>query len=76
MKCPGCDGEVSVTKWPGDIRGLCKVCHGAYLADQRKSLAVKWCTCESTQDKELYFFTDCGNHGFLHTVCGQITQTG
>ncbi len=77
MKCPGCDGEVSVTRWPGDIKGVCKTCSGAFLADQRKALAINFCKCtECKPETEIYYFTDSGNHGWMHTVCGQITQTG
>ncbi len=77
MKCQGCDGEVSVTKWPGDIRGVCKECHGAYLANKRVALAVEWCKCkECKPETTIYYFSDSGRHGWLHTVCGQITQTG
>uniref|UniRef100_A0A6M3LAG6 Uncharacterized protein n=1 Tax=viral metagenome TaxID=1070528 RepID=A0A6M3LAG6_9ZZZZ len=72
-----------------DQLGVCKSCGGVHLAEKRTILAKKWCSCPQTSidkltekqiklrnSQEIYFFTDSGEHGWMHTLCGQITQTG
>ncbi len=81
MKCQACNGEVMEieNKFFGEteIKGYCKECGGQYLSDRRLHIAVTWCTCLQCAPKtEVYYFTNKGSHGWLHTVCGQITQTG
>lgn len=78
MNCPACSGEVSLIKHrmiDGDLMGTCKKCGGAYLSVHRHALATIWCSCKDTSNQEIYFWSD-NNHGWLHTVCGQITQAG
>jgi len=72
-----------------DQRGVCENCSAVYVADNRTILAKTWCKCPQTsipqlaekqtelrESQEVFFFTDSGEHGWLHTTCGQITQTG
>ena len=80
MKCQACNGEVSIIYHEPslelDLMGTCKDCAGVYVKNQRKFLATWWCKCPDTTGQEIFFFSDNGGHGWLHTVCGQVTQTG
>jgi len=80
MKCQACNGKVSllVSSSILDTKGVCD-CGAIYVANKREVLARTWCTCPQTsirESQEVFYFSDNGNHGWLHTVCGQITQTG
>ncbi len=78
MICPACTGKVKPlfsAMVDSDMRGVCQECAGVYLRDRRVTLATNWCTCKGTSGQECYYWSDRG-HGWLHTVCGQITQTG
>jgi len=78
MKCPACSGAVKQlisVMVDSDMRGVCQQCAGVYLRDRRATLATHWCDCKKTDNQEVYYWSDRG-HGWLHTVCGQITQTG
>ena len=81
MKCAGCNEEVKVLE--GDLadildtQGHCSECQGVLLRDKTTALAVEFCYCpEVNPDHELFYFRPNGRHGWIHTVCGQITQTG
>ena len=81
MKCPGCNGEVRELKGNLtqilDTQGHCSDCHGALLRDKTMTLAVEFCKCKDVKpEQEIFYFRPNGRHGWLHTVCGQITQTG
>ena len=78
MKCQACDGEIVFLKGMPhlDERGVCRECGGVLLWESRAVLAKTWCTCPDTIGQQVFFFSDSGNHGWLHTVCGQVTQTG
>ncbi len=85
MKCQACNGKVSLLRsgsFPTmDQKGVCKSCGAVYLNENRTILAKTWCACPQTsihelKSKECYFFCDNGDHGWMHLVCGQITQTG
>ena len=81
MKCQACSGNVSEFKantFPTlDQRGVCQSCGAVYVAHYRTILATAWCTCKDVQPgQEIFYFSDNGNHGWMHAVCGQITQTG
>ena len=77
MKCPACNGEIKrlSSSIPSDQQGVCVECGGVYLTDI-SALAKTWCTCPVVSGMEVFFFSDNGGHGWLHTVCGQVTQTG
>jgi len=76
--CLACSAKLVIMQGPAiDQRGVCPVCAGVYLNDRRVVLATDWCRCKNVEpDKQVFYMTDNGGHGWLHTVCGQITQTG
>jgi len=82
MKCPACSGNIAGLKMNDSARarldqlGVCRSCGGIFLRDLTYIFAKTWCKCPNTSGQENYFFKDNGDHGWLHTVCGQITQTG
>lgn len=77
--CPGCSGTITELTAFGavpELQGVCSKCGGAYLRPVRSVLAVSWCKCKQVPHaEESYYFTET-SHGWLHNVCGQITQTG
>jgi hypothetical protein len=79
ITCLACGGEI-VPLRPNtglDLLGGCKTCGAGYYRDQTSVFLKKWCACENvTPEQEMFFFKADGSHGWLHTVCGQITQTG
>jgi len=80
MKCPACNGEVTQLTYNFngpklDTLGVCRDCCGVKLSNDHKVLASRWCHCPDTHAQEIYFWSDI-DHGWLHTECGQITQTG
>jgi len=78
MKCQACSGKITLLEGMPtlDQRGVCSDCGAVYVHDKRDVLAIWWCKCPETTGQEIFFFSDNGNHGWMHTVCGQVTQTG
>ena len=78
MKCLACSGEIAIMDGSNhmDTRGVCSDCGGAFLNEETFYIAKDWCKCKDTGNQEVYFFRPSGAHGWLHTVCGQITQVG
>lgn len=79
MECKACGATVSELKGglPTDLLGVCQGCQAVYLKNERHFLAMEWCSCEKTEaDQIVFFWSQDGRHGWLHSVCGQVTQTG
>ena len=78
MKCKACEGEIKrlSSSIPSDQQGVCSDCGAVYVHDKRDVLATSWCTCPEVSGLEIFFFSNNGDHGWLHAVCGQVTQTG
>jgi hypothetical protein len=79
MKCLACSGRVAMLQGAKgfDTLGVCVECGGVLLKDKTDKLVKEWCICsKEVGEGEIYFWQECGGHGWLHLVCGQITQTG
>jgi hypothetical protein len=79
MKCLACDGEMVKVSHNGfgDTRTICRKCGAIMLWNKTEVFAKSWCNCKETKpEQELFWFKENGSHGWLHTICGQITQTG
>lgn len=79
MKCPVCSGKIKgiIPSNGLDLQGTCSTCGAVQLASERTVFAKKWCACKEVKPgQEVYWFALAGGHGWLHTVCGQITQVG
>ena len=80
MKCQACNGKISMLQGMPtlDQRGVCSDCGAVYVKNvwERDFLGRRWCDCKNTSNQEVFYFSDNGNHGWMHAVCGQVTQTG
>jgi hypothetical protein len=79
MNCLACNGKIKVLMPSNglDLQGTCSACGAVQLASERYVLAKRWYSCKDVKpEQETYFFVLSGGHGWIHNVCGQITQLG
>lgn len=79
-KCLACSGPVvTMAGVVLDQRGVCRDCGAVFVGNNNKRtvLATEWCKCKEVKtEHQVFYMAESGEHGWLHTVCGQITQTG